>query len=571
MEIYVLDKDLNTVAMFDEYKSLIWSNRYNEVGDCELYVPATDEALSALQMGYFLRRDDDEMVCQIRKIELDTSAEDGNYIVVSGVDVKAFLDQRIIWGTVNLNGNVAAFLNDLVEATLADPALSSRQLQKSDGSRMLYIDGAGSLTETATEQISYANLGEKVREYCKAYGWGYMVYFDAGKLVFCLYRGSDVSDSVIFSDQYENLASSAYVEDNTHLANVALVAGEGAGADRSRSTYGYGEGVDRHEIFVDARDISRTMTYKELTTAYPLQASGGQGYVDGTQYKMAQLDVKLIDGNQSAWLQSAYTGTVITQSDGQYYRMANIAIADLASGNPNDDTSCSLLDVVYSGLLLSKGETNISAYGSVQSFEGTIVPDVTFVYKEDYYLGDTVAVQNEFGIGSDVQIVEVIEVDDDNGYRIEPHFEYLQTSGVGTTIPAGQEIDYEAGAQTMTEAKLSGGSVSVLNSTSVKFSNGLVWARARQSVSPGSGTAWGTTGLYQYKTSVTFTGGIPTATSRPIATADVYIANKTESVPAAVRFDGSANQWTTANITFYCPYSSISGTVTVEILLSCTL
>ena len=67
----------------------------------------------------------------------------------------------------------------------------------------------------------------------------------------------------------------------------------------------------------------------------------------------------------------------------------------------------------------------MAEYGSLTSFEGTIEPNTTFVFKQDYFLGDIVTVENEYGISVEARIVEVVEVSDDNGYYVEPKFEYI--------------------------------------------------------------------------------------------------------------------------------------------------
>ena len=565
MELYVLDKNLETVGLVDEYKSLIWTNRYAEVGDCELYMPATSESLSLLKMGYYLMRSDDDMVCQIRKIELDTDAEEGNYIVVSGTDVKAFLDQRIIWGTMTCKGNVETFLRSLVETTLCDPALTSRKLVKQNGGQMMFLGSLAGFTEKATEQISYANVGEKVREYCTTYQWGYRVVYRLGALYFELYKGTDRTDSVIFADEYENLASTKYIEDDSSLGNVALVAGEGAGADRARSTYGYGEGVDRHELFVDARDVSRSLSYAELLLSYPLLINGGQGYVSGLEYKLAQLDIEIIDGNQRAWLDSEYSGTFVTISGVEYFRLTNITIADLADAVPDDNTAVSLRDIVYSGYLLSMGDSAVSSYGSKTSFEGSVIPDVTFVYKRDYFLGDQVSVRNEYNLSAEARIVEVVEVEDDNGYSIEPHFEYIQTSGVNASVPAGQAIDYDAGAQTMEEAAISAGFIAALSASGVRFSNGMRISANRVTnavLDSTSGTQVGN--LYEYTITLSVSGSLVTLSGLPIFLCGVYSNDLGKSFGAHGRFVGQSGAWTGIKINFLYPESTMSGTFTVD-------
>lgn len=63
---------------------------------------------------------------------------------------------------------------------------------------------------------------------------------------------------VVFSPKFENIANSNYLESKKEYKNVALVAGEGEGAERKTTSVGEGSGLERRELFVDARDISTT-------------------------------------------------------------------------------------------------------------------------------------------------------------------------------------------------------------------------------------------------------------------------------------------------------------------------
>ena len=434
-DVYVLNRNLETIGIIDSYKSLIWASRYRTVGDCELYVPATNENLTMLKKNNFLMRIDNNMICQIKKIELDTDAEEGNYLIVSGYDVKQWLDQRVIWGTMNLDGNVENFIRSMVDRGLGNSPLYARQIVNLNGSRIFYLGTAAGFTEVNTEQASYKNIGEKVRDYCLKYGWGYRVVLSNNLLWFQLYKGTDRTSSVIFSDAYENLATTKYIEDETHMGNVALVAGEGSGAARSRNVSGYAEGIERYEIYVDAKDISKTITWGDLTNLYPTTDSGGQGYISGNAtsgwtYKMNYINIQIVDSDQLTNLQQTYPdGTLITIGGNQYYQIYNEVIADLPSNTLEDSDDVTLRDVVYSVYLLTRGYEKLAEFGAVTSFEGTVEPNTTFIYNKDYFLGDLVTVQNEFGITVQARITEVIEVNDDNGYSVEPKFEYISMEG----------------------------------------------------------------------------------------------------------------------------------------------
>lgn len=434
-DVYVLNRNLEAIGIIDSYKSLIWANRYWSVGDCELYVPATTENLTMLKKNNFLVKAGNNMICQIKKIELDTDAEEGNYLIVTGYDVKEWLDQRVVWSTMNVDGNAETFIRTMVDNSLGNAGLYARQIVNLNGSRIFYLGIAAGFTEVITEQVSYKNIGEKVRDYCLKYGWGYRVVLSNNLLYFQLYKGTDRTATVVFSDAYENLATTKYIEDETNMGNVALVAGEGQGTARSRNVSGYAEGMDRYEIYVDAKDISKTITWGDLTNLYPTTDQGGQGYISGSAltgytYNMNYINIQIVDSDQLTNLKATYPdGQEITIGGNDYYQIYNEVIADLPSNTPEDGDEVKLRDVVYSVYLLTRGYEKLAEFGAVTSFEGTVEPNTTFIYNKDYFLGDLVTIQNEFGITVQARITEVIEVDDDNGSSVEPKFEYISTGG----------------------------------------------------------------------------------------------------------------------------------------------
>ena len=424
MDVCVLDENLEMVWLADQYKSLIWAKRYRENGDFELYLPASPEALDALKMGYYVARTDDDMVCRINYVELTTDAESGNYLTVRGVDTKALLDQRIIWGTANCNGNLESFIAGVVNDALGSSASSSRKMKKKNAGQMVYTAPLQGFNVANTEQVSYKNVGEKVREYCEKNGWGSRMLLDDGKLYFGLYAGTDHRNDVIFSDEYENIATTVYSQDKTNMGNVAAVAGEGEGSKRAVRMSGSASGTDRYEIFVDARDISRSITFEELASTYPTGTAVllGAGYV----WNVTNLDVQIIDARWLATLEGAFAGEVVTVDGVEYYRVYSADVAALPSATPADTDDVELKDLVYLAYLLNRGYEKLAEYGAVTSFEGTIEPRNTFQYKRDYDMGDLVTVRSSYGVSAAVRIVEVIEVDDDNGYSVQPTFEYVE-------------------------------------------------------------------------------------------------------------------------------------------------
>ena len=429
MNFYILDEDMTAIALVDVYKSYIWAERYRAEGDCELYLPATVEMLDLLQIGRFILKDGSTMLCQIKKVTLTTNTEDGDFLTVIGYDTARWLEQRIVWGTEYCDGSIETFIRDLVSRSMGPEASAERQMKK-NGNVIFQLGTAAGFIDVATEQMSYVNLGEKIKEYCLTNGWGYRVrYDDSGSypvLKFELYNGEDRSEEVIFSDEFENIASSVYDRDATNIGNVTLVAGSGEGPARRRTTIGTAQGCDRFEVFTDRRDEADKITYESLVEMYPDGRVSGSGGEYG--YYLNNLAIPVTNDEYKAWLSINFPdGMWTTRSEGGWwYNLEDLYIASVPSATPADRDECTLYDVVYLQWLAADGFDKLAEYGESVSFEGAIEPHVTFEYQIDYFLGDIVTVENHYGVSEKARIIEVVEAEDENGYTCQPSYEYVE-------------------------------------------------------------------------------------------------------------------------------------------------
>jgi len=425
--IFILNNNFETVGLVDTYKSLIWANRYNDLGDCELYVPASNENMNLLKRGYYIRRSDDDMVCRIKKVELDTSPEDGNYLIVTGYDVKQWLDQRVVWEIiVEKDIKLEALIYKLIENAFINPENENRKIKDQNGNIKFKINyNTAYLRENFSGSISYANIGETIRAYCKEQGWGYRVYLENdGIFYFQLYKGIDRSNTVVFADEYENLSTTKCTLDDTNIENVALIAGAGSGSERLCVNIGDTKGADRYELFVDNKDTANVIKYEELISLY----SGGSVFTTSEGkyfYQLNYIEILILNNEQKAWLLDQYPGgQVVTHDASEYYRLTNINIAELPKSTPGNSDDVKLLNVVYNSYLYANGGTVLGEYGAKTTFEGTAIPEMQYAYKEDYNLGDLVRIRTDYGISAEARITEVIEVSDENGYSVEPKLEY---------------------------------------------------------------------------------------------------------------------------------------------------
>jgi len=277
--IYVLDQNLTLQGIIDEYVSIIWRPAYYDIGDFEIYLDATDKAIGLLRQNMYVVRSSDISVSDgvttyknvmiIKIIQLTTDAENGDFYCVTGRELKFLLRQRIVWGQRNIRDTVEYAIRRLIGSNAVEPVEPTRVIPN-----MQFAEPKG-FTEKIDFQISNKQLDEAVIELCKTYNYGWDIYITDNKLTVDIYRGVDRSYNqtanpyVVFSDNFENLYSTEYVYESENYANMTLVGGEGEGLDR---TYAYVNndlsGLERYEVFTDARDISQNLEDEEETLTY---------------------------------------------------------------------------------------------------------------------------------------------------------------------------------------------------------------------------------------------------------------------------------------------------------------
>lgn len=259
MNFYLLDTNLNFIQVIEVFKSFIWTNRYYTPGDFELYAPATTVLFNAIQKDYYIIRDDDLTQAMIVKnIEIKTDVENGNYLIITGKSLKSILNRRIIWTQTVLNGNVETMIRKLVTDNAINPTNPDRAIAN------LVLGDTIGLTGNIEAQYTGDNLGETLSAICQTYKCGYDILLDLEnkQFKFVLLQGTNRSYAqnsvppVIFSNEYENLLTTDYTYNSDNYKNVALVAGEGEGLDRKTAAIGTASGLNRYELYVDARDVS---------------------------------------------------------------------------------------------------------------------------------------------------------------------------------------------------------------------------------------------------------------------------------------------------------------------------
>lgn len=356
MDLMVLNTNLDAISVIDTYMSFIWTNRYYQYGDFELYAPASDQILSVFKQDYYLQMRDSDRLMIIEKILINTDVEDGDTVTITGRSLESILDRRVVWGQVTLSGNFQNGVKTLLNACVISPSNTNRKI-----SNFVFKESTDPRITALTLDAQYTgdNLYDVIQKLCEERGLGFKVTLnDSKQFVFELYSGTDRSYDqtsvpyVVFSPRFDNVISSNYMESKSSLKNVALIGGEGEGSARKYAAVGNLSGLDRREMFVDARDIS----------------------------------------------------------------------SDVGDGE-------TLTTTEYNALLTQRGKENLAENTDVVSFEGEMETSIMYRYGTDFFEGDIVQIENEYGHNAKVRVLEVVTSESEEGTSVYPTFQTIDEEG----------------------------------------------------------------------------------------------------------------------------------------------
>lgn len=260
--VKLFDSELNFVANLSAYESLTFTREHRGVGDFELKMSFGAPYVDIIQKDMFIEVDGRSDVIGIVEYKQYTEDKDGEGLfTIQGSEAKGILARRLIYPTAGYSYNVeiaqaSTIMQNFVNESAGSGAAIERRFP------FLLIDEV-TQGKNLRRQARYKNLATELEEIATVDQSGWRLYRDGQNLRFKYVKGLDrtsgqsVNPSVIFSDQFDNLEETDYIEDYSSYKNVAVIAGEGAGAARIvfEENPTAADGLDRREYFVDARDI----------------------------------------------------------------------------------------------------------------------------------------------------------------------------------------------------------------------------------------------------------------------------------------------------------------------------
>lgn len=374
MEFMVLDKNYDGIAMIDTFTSAIWTVRYDEAGDFEIYTPVRLDYIQAMQIGNYLWNRDSDRLMVIETVEIETDAEEGPQLIVTGRSLESILDRRIVTSSQNFSGN----LQSVLFAIIQNEVISSDETRQIPGFS-LKASSDSRITSISISELSIRgeNVYDVVCSLCQANKVGWRILpKGAGGFEFELYVGVDrsyaqsVNPYVTFSPSFENLLNSNYIKSFKSYKNSV-----------------YAVGTYQKEVVLQNKykDDNGEWVVEEQTTYEEAEVVAWQYSETATPSGLARREMFIDNG-----------GVNDGEQGGEY--------------------------ATWNAVNKEKAIAELGEHQTTTAFEGELEATRQYIYGEDFNIGDIVQVENEFGITGTVYISEIVMSQDTSGLKITPTF-----------------------------------------------------------------------------------------------------------------------------------------------------
>lgn len=428
MDLWILDKNFETLSVIDTYESFIWTTRYYGYGDFELIMPAQLADREIIKKNNYVsirQKEKRELlnvpeVCSdyeswsrlmiIETIETVTDSEDGDKVTVTGRSLSSILDRRVIWDAYYAtNDELSSFAWLLLNYNAIDPMNRGRKIPdlkcRERFSTEIRIGDVCYWGENLYE-VLYDKFVEKevgfdilLLDMPSSSEVKHYLYFDFYEGVDRSYRQNE-RPYVVFSPKYDNFLSSKSVESDVDLKTACRVLGETVTpntAENTMSNIDYTTDQDMLSLFDDYSSYSidqstRDSSNEALERYNTVRRSGSyEGEESG-------LD------RREMCIESSTTSQVQT-----------------ASGE-----SVQMSEYEYIQVLYDEAKTELGKHKTTSAYEGEIQAEIQFVLGRDFDLGDIVQAVNGYGTQSRARVVEIVYSFDSQGKKIYPTFMSLK-------------------------------------------------------------------------------------------------------------------------------------------------
>ena len=293
----------------------------------------------------------------VESIKILTDSEKGNTFNITGRSLESILDRRIVWKQTQVSGSVQNAIHSLIDEAIINPTDARRRIPN-----FRFIESTDSEVTSATysdiAQYKGDSLFDVVRRVCQAFHIGFKIELNNGYFDFQLYAGKNRS--------------------------------------YSQTTESYVVFSPNNDNLLNSNFLKSVKNYKNVLRI----AGEGEGATQTFITHYFEFD----DDNASETVGLARREIYVDCHD----------ISSVTSGN-------TVMDVQqYSNTLVQKGIEKLIELIPETAFEGEIDSTIMYKYREDFDVGDICEIHNEYGMGDEVRVTEVVQTWEADGYTCIP-------------------------------------------------------------------------------------------------------------------------------------------------------
>lgn len=450
MEAIFLDNAFKNTRIVDAFTSFIWNDYYIGCGDFELRYPMTDGALGGIELERYLTNLESDRYMIVEGIEMKTSVEEGNYVVITGRSLESILDRRIVIANTVLTGKLQDCIFRLLGANILWPTDDKRKISKivfkwNDDEELDKINIDVSIGKGA-------NLYDAIYDICYAYHVGFRCLpQEDSTIAFELYSGKNRSYAqtknpwVVFSPKFENIQETDMTLSMEQLRNVIYA--EATWTERVLGDNEEYEDVEKSinvEIGEETGMSRREMFISSNTTPERLNKSDFGDPKDRvdvrqfSQYKVVRSHEEELDHDWQVWYnmnamygysnpyppphRADYEEWDWVMVDEPGYKTALVEAEKQI--NIEYEAAKQNAEIITEKMIREEAEMALAEKSVVSSFDGEVAPKFQYLLGKDYELGDVVQIVNEYGFQATTRVVGILYSEEVGiGYMSRPQFE----------------------------------------------------------------------------------------------------------------------------------------------------
>ena len=337
MKLEVFEKSTGLrLGLIKTYDFIQYTDVFNGVGDFMLNIPYTEESFPILVRGNYILFDEEDMgIIEYRNKSIDNES----IIVIKGHLLNKMLNYRTFEKTYTIKGTLESVCNSIITDKFINPKDPRRKIPfitlsdtpiEGDSQIVTFQKTGGAVGDSISELVSADYCGYKLKPVISNYDEGTENPSNISSMEFNILRPVDRTQEntegrtpVTFSLELNNLQRLEYTEDASDYCSVVYVAGEGEGVNRKVVETGSLDlsGLDRIELYVDARDLTRedvdtgeTLTEEEYNRV--LKSRGDSRLEDRKIFE--SFSGQIVDGEMSyTYRKDFFNGDFVTLVDTQ--------------------------------------------------------------------------------------------------------------------------------------------------------------------------------------------------------------------------------------------------------------